>query len=216
MAEFDAATAEALLRPRLRPGAIRARLDEAAGAAGWSVRFALGEGAVACTLEVEGVARSAVVAVIRGAGGGAEEAADRALARAAEDFGLLAPSAGAERRVPYDEATGEVLLDDDAGGALGPDEVAQAAVGVADEPAPLGEAPDLTREAAEARGVPAEGQRMIDRLVERLKDEGQGLAAARLLVRYGGYGKDPTAARELYRELRALLVRTGEPTQAQG
>jgi hypothetical protein len=46
---------------------------------------------------------------------------------------------------------------------------------------------------------------MIDRLVERLKDEGQGLAAARLLVRYGGYGKDPDAARELYAQLRELL-----------
>ena len=49
------------------------------------------------------------------------------------------------------------------------------------------------------------GQQMIDRLVDRLKDEGQGLAAARLLVRYGGYGKDPDTARELYAQLRALL-----------
>ncbi len=50
------------------------------------------------------------------------------------------------------------------------------------------------------------GQQMIDRLVERLKGEGQGLAAARLLVKYGGYGKDPEAARELYAQLRELLL----------
>jgi hypothetical protein len=52
---------------------------------------------------------------------------------------------------------------------------------------------------------------MIDRLVERLKEEGQGLAAARLLVKHGGYGNDPAAARELYAQLRALLLRAGEP-----
>lgn len=46
---------------------------------------------------------------------------------------------------------------------------------------------------------------MIDRLIERLKAEGQGLAAARILVKHGGYGKDPQAARELYGELRDLL-----------
>jgi hypothetical protein len=50
------------------------------------------------------------------------------------------------------------------------------------------------------------GQQMIDRLVERLKGEGQGLAAARLLVKHGGYGKDPEAARELYAQLRELLL----------
>ena len=55
---------------------------------------------------------------------------------------------------------------------------------------------------------------MIDRLVDRLKDEGQGLAAARLLVRYGGYGKDPDTARELYAQLRVLL--RGEAAAAGG
>jgi len=69
------------------------------------------------------------------------------------------------------------------------------------------DAADMRELAAEARGLSSEGLRMIDRLVERLKDEGQGLAAARLLVRFGGYGKDPEAARELYGALRALLKR---------
>ena len=47
---------------------------------------------------------------------------------------------------------------------------------------------------------------MIDRLIDRLRDRGLGLQAARILVRHGGYGKDPRAARELYGELRQLLL----------
>ncbi len=71
-------------------------------------------------------------------------------------------------------------------------------------------AADVLEADARSRGLSNEGLRMIDRLVERLKEEGQGLAAARLLVRYGGYGKDTAAARELYGELRALLRRSSE------
>jgi len=63
---------------------------------------------------------------------------------------------------------------------------------------------------APAPAPKAEGQQIIDRLIERLKAEGQGLAAARILVKHGGYGKDPQAARELYGELRDLLRATQE------
>jgi hypothetical protein len=72
--------------------------------------------------------------------------------------------------------------------------------------------------AADAPAAKPTGQQMIDRLVERLKGEGQGLAAARLLVKYGGYGKDPEAARELYAHLRELLLATpaGEGTAGRG
>jgi hypothetical protein len=64
---------------------------------------------------------------------------------------------------------------------------------------------------AEAPAKP-EGQQMIDRLIERLKAQGQGLAAARILVKHGGYGKDPVAARELYAALRQLLLAGAAPT----
>ena len=49
------------------------------------------------------------------------------------------------------------------------------------------------------------GQQAIDRLVERLRGEGLGLEAAKLLIEYGGYGDDPPTARDLYARLRALF-----------
>ena len=54
--------------------------------------------------------------------------------------------------------------------------------------------------------VKPEGQQMIDRLVARLREEGMGAEAARLVTVYGGYGRDASAQRELYAKLRALLV----------
>jgi hypothetical protein len=74
-------------------------------------------------------------------------------------------------------------------------------------PGPAAGAPDVRAADQQARGLSHDSLQLIDRLLARLRDEGQGLAAARLVVRYGGYGKDPEAARELYGELRALLKR---------
>lgn len=64
---------------------------------------------------------------------------------------------------------------------------------------------ESSRAAPQSAAKPA-GQRAIDRLLERLKDEGLGLQAAKLVVEYGGYGSDPQAARELYAQLRGLLL----------
>ncbi len=50
-----------------------------------------------------------------------------------------------------------------------------------------------------------EPQELIDRLVERLKEAGLGMEAARIITRYGGYGKTPEETRRLYGELRNLL-----------
>ena len=47
---------------------------------------------------------------------------------------------------------------------------------------------------------------VIDRLVDRLKAEGLGAQAAKLVVRYGGYGRTAEESRELYGKLRSLLV----------
>ncbi len=81
------------------------------------------------------------------------------------------------------------------------------------EPSPTGPSPTAAADATAEVAPPApkpEGQQIIDRLIERLKAEGQGLASARILVKHGGYGKDPKAARELYAELRDLLRATSE------
>jgi len=50
-----------------------------------------------------------------------------------------------------------------------------------------------------------EAHQLIDRLLERLKEKGKGKEAARILNRYGGYGKTPEETKRLYGELRALL-----------
>lgn len=57
-----------------------------------------------------------------------------------------------------------------------------------------------------------DGHQVIDRLVERLRQEGLGADAARLVTSYGGYGGDPESSRELYAKLRALLVERGART----
>ncbi len=50
-----------------------------------------------------------------------------------------------------------------------------------------------------------EAYRLIDQLLERLKEKGLGKEAARIITRYGGYGKTPEETRSLYGELRKLL-----------
>ncbi len=57
---------------------------------------------------------------------------------------------------------------------------------------------------AEKRGP----RELIDRLLERLRREGKGKEAARLVSKYGGYGKTPEETKRLYGELRALLERS--------
>ncbi len=50
-----------------------------------------------------------------------------------------------------------------------------------------------------------EAHRLIDQLLERLKEKGLGKEAARILTKYGGYGKTPEETKRLYGELRNLL-----------
>jgi len=50
-----------------------------------------------------------------------------------------------------------------------------------------------------------EAYRLIDQLMERLKEKGLGKEAAKIVTKYGGYGKTPEETKRLYGELRALL-----------
>ncbi|TBH21387.1 Rad52/Rad22 family DNA repair protein [Thermus thermamylovorans] len=50
-----------------------------------------------------------------------------------------------------------------------------------------------------------EAYRLIDQLLERLREKGLGKEAAKIVTRYGGYGKTPEETKRLYGELRALL-----------
>lgn len=67
--------------------------------------------------------------------------------------------------------------------------------------------PRLLGEGEEARpqGEKPEAQQLIDRLVERLKEEGLGKEAAQIINRYSGYGRSPEETKRLYGELRDLL-----------
>jgi len=211
--------------------ALRERFDRTVGIGGWGVAYApLDAGALACHVTVAGVTKGAVApaALV----GGPAATAEAAFARAAELFGLRAPlPSGAAAWVPCDPETlvplhlPEVDLPSGAPHARAGDALVSSAAPqepsdgtAAGAGAALG-AVAVPNDAARppAAKPPAEkptGQQMIDRLVDRLKEEGQGLAAARLLVRYGGYGKDPDTARELYAQLRVLL--RGEAAAAAG
>lgn len=193
------------LRPQLRPGAVTSRLDEVVAVHGWSFRCVpFSPAAVGCELTIGGVTKSAVAADPSGTADQAALCRD-ALARAAEYFGLLPPAdPDGEYWVDYDAESGAPLFEPDVVPAAGP------------RPAPAEPGDGGGAEAARPLGEPSgeddtkpQGQRIIDRLVERLRAEGRGLEAAKLLVEYQGYGRDPAAARELYSKLRALLLERG-------
>lgn len=195
----------ALVAPRLTAAAVRSRLDETVTPEGWSCQLLpLGASALVCNLTVDGVTRSAVAELPSGAVAGSELASASALAETAlylcaAQFGMAA--VGEASWVPHDPETGEVLLDgleEYEGSGAGPVAASREAVGAADHvPAPHAEVES---------GPRPEAHQVIDRLVERLRAEGLGAEAARLVVRYGGYGRTPEESRELYGKLRALLV----------
>lgn len=234
-AERDVDADRIRLAAHLDPEALRGRLDGVAGPGGWSVRIrAWGESALIAELTVAGVTRSAVVRVCDAAGLAAGDvlldasvaATGAAWSAAAFGFGMRPPltpvgdgwvdaaRGAAEPLFAPDaaelSAAGPGLPEQERSGVSGPDD---AAVG------PLHEAPASEvspRPAPPVSSGPSadppksEAHQVIDRLVDRLRDEGLGADAARLVARYGGYGADADASRELYAKLRALLLeRTG-------
>lgn len=204
----------AQVRPQLPMGVIAARLDAVLGVGGWSHSLAaLGERGLVCTLSVAGAHRSAAVAY--SAQTGVTEAAEDALAAAAAFFGLRPPVVLSELPwVDYDAEQGQILYEPELPepelpGPEVPGGVAP--VPVADPSSALGSAPGSALEEYEPpppapAPTKSAGQQAIDKLVDRLKAEGRGLQAAKLLTSYGGYGSDPAAARELYAKLRELLL----------
>ncbi|WP_456447373.1 Rad52/Rad22 family DNA repair protein [Oceanithermus sp.] len=81
---------------------------------------------------------------------------------------------------------------------------AAAQAGVGRPPAALPEARPEAPPRTEAAKPSA--QELIDRLIARLREAGKGREAAALVVKYGGYGRDPETTKRLYGELRALLL----------
>lgn len=213
----------ALLVPVVNPEALRRRFDDTLGVAGWSFQLlAASGGAIICNLTLAGVTRAAVAANPAGLDVGTERLADHALCLAAAAFGIgpsLADRFSAV--VDFDDETGAPLYlpaDDLWLAAMAAaSSAAAASVGardVAGDPsesaatAPSAEVAVTAEGAPAAKGAPerSQGAKAIDRLVERLSEEGLGREAARLVVAHHGYGRDPDEGRELYSKLRALLL----------
>lgn len=196
--------ARARLEPAWSPALVRARLDAELGIEGWSYALsAAGDAGVLCTLTIGGTSRAAAAAAAARSLP-LEGVAELAFARCARQFGIAPPVATEAESywVDFDPEEGEPLyvpepVPADAGGAPAPVEsVAPEATAGSGGAAPTGES--VEREAS------SEALATIERLVERLKSEGKGKEAARLVARY--HGSSAEEARELYRHLRALLL----------
>lgn len=216
----------AQVRPQLPLAAVTRRLDDVLGRGGWSYSFgALGERGLSCTLWIGEVHRAAVVAY-RGTQDAATqdgptpdvaETAEDALVAAAACFGLR-PSVvlGELPWVDYDPEQGQPLYDPDLSG-LESDPLEATSESLPSVPPPTEPLPAEPFAAAPSSPPAPEekpksaGQQAIDKLLERLRAEGKGLEAAKLLNAYGGYGSDVQAARELYAKLRALLLEGSAP-----
>ena len=203
----DDATDQARVRPQLRFERVVARLDETLTPAGWSNRYVgLGMNALACELTLEGVTKSGVVA-LNGAGSTVlfTVCVQDALVYAAELFGLKPPAdPHLVYWVDYDPEAGVPLFEPDLAAA----HVENAAETFAETGLGSSVSPSRGQPPADEPPAPKPaGQQAIDRLVERLRGEGKGLEVAKLVTTYGGYGDDPEAAKELYSQLRALLLK---------
>lgn len=229
--ELSSDRSQARLAPYLLTSAVAARLDELVGVAGWSFQLApLGGVALVCNLTVTSVTRAAVAQAPRPEAGVESSAAlvepqvlaEVALSRAVVMFGVPLPGVADGGWVDFDDAANEPLytplLVDSApdGGAarVGAPVSGSAAEGsesLASEVGGYGEdaaatASDLTTPQVAASEPRPDGHLVIDRLLERLKAEGLGKEAARLVVMHHGYGRTPEEGRELYGKLRGLLL----------
>jgi hypothetical protein len=213
--DISAEGSEAQVRPQLRYEAVLQRLDETLGLTGWSSRYsALGD-AVACELTIGTVYKSALAESTHV---NKSTASKDAFVYAAELFGMVPPVNRNETYlVDYDAEAKAVLFEPDVsamldGSSLGQGEQGQGEQGQSEQGqpervwGPTSSAPSASVQAATDTPVKSAGQQAIDKLVERLEQEGKGKDVAKLIIKYGGYGQDPEAARELYSKLRTLLV----------
>jgi len=170
----------ALVAPYVQYKALLNRLDDVVGPQGWQDSYevlqAAGFYAVKCWLTIMDISKEDV-----GEGDGLKSAFAEALVRAALKFGIgrfldeLEP-----QWVDYDPASGRHSM-------------------------PMLEARPPQQGFESPSEAKPEPQELIDRLIERLRQAGLGRQAARIVTKYGGYGKHPEETRKLYGELRALL-----------
>ncbi len=182
---------KAALRPQLRYDSLMQRLKSVLTPTDWSLRYVnLADEAVCAELSILGNTRSSVLSLLSPERT-AVIAAQDAFVYAAEAFGIVPPAdSNRDYWVDYDAEHHCALYEPDL-----------------EEPVTAEVLPDADKR-PDGNSEKSAGHQAIDRLVDRLKQEGFGLEAARLLIRFGGYGQNPEEARGLYGELRALLLKS--------
>lgn len=208
----DADGGRVRLEPHLAIDALRRRLDDVLGAEAWAVQLQpWGEHGLVAEMTIRGVSRAAVVHTSPFAGldmdgrsvDPGSAATGAAWSAAAGTFGM---------RVPVEVVDGGWVDADVARGEpLHPPEVVPVDAPVGAPPVEAsGPSEEPSGEASTNESQPKpEAHQVIDRIVDRLRSEGLGAETARLIAGYGGYGESPTASRELYAKLRALLMERG-------
>lgn len=231
VAEIGADGHQARLAPYVELRALADALDASFGVRGWSNRFRSFEpGGVGCELEIAGITKSAVVRSAAGHEDPAELAAG-AMSQTVVLHGLPLPADPfADAWVDYDPEAGEPLYWPEApapvparrsgedGSRSGPVGAAGASSSAPDagpagptqgpvaDTGPRAPAGHPHAEGGAGAQIHREGQMAIERLMDRLREAGKGLDAAKLVNAYAGYASDPNAARELYARLRSLLI----------
>lgn len=206
--------------------AVTARLDAECGTLGWSFTLApLGASALVANLTLQGVTRAVVVPALAV---GVASSGDLALAACARSFGLglpfvtehesywvdFDPESNEPLYLPEPVVAGRGVVPSGPRAGEGVGAVEGRAGGPTLEPAAGDGGAAALEQRLEARNGNAgagAGHQVIERLVERLKELGLGKEAARLVIRYQGYGRTPEESRELYGRLRAMLPGVGAP-----
>ncbi|MEM7737134.1 MAG: hypothetical protein AAF267_15230 [Deinococcota bacterium] len=197
----------ARVRPQLDMLAVRARLNTVLTPTGWSYRFDPVNGAISCTLSLGELSRAALVSLNSPVPLDTNTRAHDAFVYAAEGFGILPPAdVTAQYWVEFDAEQRTILYE--------PELLPGLVSGSSPELASLGEASPANEQlVADSKPltdskpvVKSEGQQAIDKVMERLNAQGQGLEAAKLAITYNGYGDNPDMAREFYGKLRDLLM----------
>ncbi|MEM6430664.1 MAG: hypothetical protein AAF708_15600 [Deinococcota bacterium] len=193
----------ARVRPQLDMLAVRTRLNTVLTPVGWSYRFDPVNGAMSCTLSLSELSRAALVSLNSPVPLDTNTRAHDAFVYAAEGFGML-PRAdvSAQYWVEFDAEQRSILYEPELLPESALPKLAKlSGTSIADElvidSKPLTESKPV---------VKSEGQQAIDKVMERLKAQGQGLEAAKLAITYNGYGDNPDMAREFYGKLRDLLL----------
>lgn len=179
---------QALVVPYVDVAAVLERLDTVVGIEGWQDQYEVISSetkpiAVKCRLSILEISKEDV-----GEGQGFKAAFADALRRAALKFGIGRYLNQEQCWVDHDPETGQFAAPQsgEAPKTSGATAVSQPETPPIDPPKP-------------------EPQELIDRLIERLKENGLGKQAALIVTKYGGYGKTSDDTRRLYAELRALL-----------